>query len=429
MEKGLSTCCFRQPFLLLQATIVQSQRMKILLLCKKFPYPLKDGESIAVHTLSLALSKLGCEVSLLAMNTSKHFYRKSSYPKEADHFHRIQTVAVDNRIKIGAAFLNLFSEDSYHISRFVSADFTAALTKILREDSFDIIQLETLYLAPYVSTIRQHSQARISMRAHNVEHEIWERISSHTTNGIKRWYLHHLTRKLRRYETKCLQEYDLLLPITQRDLRYFRQLGCEKPAVVTPIGIRSEDFPLAMPLSNKAPSISFIGSLDWMPNLEGLEWFIQRVWPQLHKNFPDLELHIAGRNTPHSLLQLKKPNIYVHGEVPDSASFIHKHSMMVVPLLSGSGMRAKILEGMALGKVVISTSIGLEGISATHRQDVLVANTPDQFVESVSFALKTAERLTHMGVQAQRFVFENYDSQNIARRVIEAYANHLVETV
>ncbi|MEL6657758.1 MAG: glycosyltransferase family 4 protein [Bacteroidota bacterium] len=403
--------------------------MKILLLCKKFPYPLKDGESIAVHTLSLALSQLGCEVSLLAMNTRKHFYQEAELPQQAAHFARIRTVPIDNRIKPSAAFLNLFSNESYHIARFVSPAYEQALQEMLQEVQYDVVQLETLYLAPYVSTIRRHSQARISMRAHNVEHEIWERISSHTGNVVKRWYLKHLTGKLKQYEVRSLEQYDMLLPITERDLRYFRKLGYKKPAIVTPIGIRAQEFPEARPLTTAKPSISFIGSLDWMPNIEGLHWFIQKVWPTIHQRFPELEFHIAGRNTPASLLQLKRPNVFVHGEVPESAPFIDKHCMMVVPLLSGSGMRAKILEGMALGKVVLSTSIGLEGISATHKKDVMVANTVDQYVDAVAYTLRSNEQLNQMAQQAQNFVFEQYASVNIAKRVMQAYSSQFAESV
>jgi glycosyltransferase involved in cell wall biosynthesis len=408
---------------------MQSLGMKILLLCKKFPYPLKDGESIAIHTLSVALSELGCELSLLAMNTSKHYFSARQYPPEMSHFRRIKTVAVDNRLKKTAALANLFSDESYHISRFVSPAYRTALEAMLKEEQYDIVQLETLYLAPYISTVRRFSDAVISMRAHNVEHEIWERITSHTTNGIKRWYLRHLTQKLRRFEINALPQYDILLPITQRDSRYFRELGAKNQALVTPIGIPIDKFGAYEPVLHKKTSISFIGSLDWMPNLEGLQWFIDRVWPQLQLSFPELELHIAGRNTPPSLLQLKKPNIIVHGEVPESIPFINQHNLMIVPLLSGSGMRAKILEGMALGKVVLTTSIGLEGINATHQEEVLVANTPDQFLEGLTFILQSREQLAKMSQQARNFVFNEYDSRAIAKRLQEAYAACLVETV
>ena len=154
--------------------------MRILQLCKKFPYPLKDGESIAVNSLSKSLHELGCEVTLLAMNTRKHFYDTRKLPSSFTHYQQIHTVTLDNRIKPLEAFANLFSRDSYHISRFVSSGFQQALVRLLREESFDVIQLETLYLAPYIPLIRRHSDALVAMRAHNVEHEIWQRIAANT---------------------------------------------------------------------------------------------------------------------------------------------------------------------------------------------------------------------------------------------------------
>lgn len=400
--------------------------MKILLLCKKFPYPLKDGESIAVHTLSKALCELGCEVSLLAMNTSKHFFKGTDFPKALGHYQRIETVEVDNRLKVKDAFLNLFSSDSYHISRFVSSGFSQRLGQMLREEDYDVVQLETLYLAPYVQEIRRSSNAIVAMRAHNVEHEIWERMVGHTRQGWKRWYLQHLTKKLKRFEQGALSQYDLLVPITERDLRIFRKLGYQSEAVVTPIGLSAADYRADYRSFQRKPSISFIGSLDWMPNLEGLQWFMDKAWPKIRKRFPDIELHIAGRNTPDSLLKMRKPKILVHGEVPDAMPFINQHSIMIVPLLSGSGMRAKILEGMALGKVVVSTSLGLEGIQVTNRKQALVANTPDQFVESIAFAVNQGPQLEQIGRQAQAYIYSEYDSQRVAQRLFQVYTQQTV---
>lgn len=404
--------------------------MKILLLCKKFPFPLKDGESIAVHSLSRALSELGCEVSLLAMNTSKHYFDISKgIPRELGHYRRIRTVQIDNRIKPSAAFLNLFSSDSYHIARFESAAFAQQLTEMLAEEDYDLVQLETLYLAPYVSLIRSKSDARIVMRSHNVEHEIWERMVRQSRPGLRRWYLNHLTKKLRSFEERHLNSYDMIAPITLRDLHIFRNMGCQVPAVVTPIGLSADDYQPDYGSFQRPPSISFIGSLDWMPNLEGLEWFLAEVWPLIQKKYPEVELHLAGRNTPPSLLGLKLPNVHVHGEVPCASTFINKHSIMVVPLLSGSGMRAKILEGMALGKVVISTSLGLEGIGAKHKQEAMVANDAAQFLQALDYLWRKPARLERMGRQAQDFVERQYNHTAIARRLLEAYQTSMVAEV
>ena len=338
--------------------------MKILQLCKKFPFPLKDGESIAVTNLSKSLQQGGCEISLLAMNTRKHYFDLDDIPGDLHFYQDIQAVDLDNRIKPWKAFLNLFSRDSYHISRFVCQKFRNRLVSLLKANEYDIVQLETLYLAPYIKDIRRHSNAVIALRAHNVEHEIWERITLNTPSLLKKWYLSHLTNKLRRYEIESLKDYDLLIPISEKDEEAFRKFGFRQTSIVTPIGLDLEEYPADYSSFRRPISVSFIGSLDWMPNREGLDWFLSKVWQRLTPEFPDLELHVAGRNTPASLYKKRSKNVVIHGEVPNAVDFINQHSIMVVPLLSGSGMRAKILEGMALGKVVMTTQLGLEGIRA-----------------------------------------------------------------
>ena len=399
--------------------------MKILQLCKKFPFPLKDGESIAITNLSKALNELGCDVSLLCMNTKKHYFDVSELPSDFNHYSSIHEVKLDNELKLKDAFLNLFSKDSYHISRFVSKDFESALKRILRKNKFDIIQLETLYLAPYVPVIRKYSDAIISMRAHNVEHEIWERIAGNTDFLPKKWYLNHLTEKLRKYEVHHLNDYDLLVPITNRDLSKFRKLGYKNGVSVTPIGIDQEDYTPDFSSFNKELSISFIGSLDWMPNQEGLQWFLENVWQKAIKRFPNLSLHVAGRNTPKWMLNMNVKNVKFHGEVPCASTFINQHPIMIVPLLSGSGMRAKILEGMALGRVVLTTKIGLEGIGATSKNEVLVADKIDEFIEEIEYCYDNKENLYRIGHNALEFVSKNYDNLQVATKLASSYKFYL----
>lgn len=401
--------------------------MKILQLCKKFPYPLKDGEAIAVNSLSKSLRELGCEVTLLAMNTTKHFYDISQLPKDFNHYVAIHTELIDNRLKPWGAFANLFSKKSYHISRFESAAFHHKLIQLLQSQTFDIIQLESPYLAPYIPTIRQYSNAKIAMRAHNVEHEIWHRVAYNSRFLLKKWYLKHLTKKLQRYEIEQLKHYDLLIPITQRDLDIFRFLGYKKAAVVAPVGVNSKDYPADFSSFQKALSLGFIGSLDWMPNQEGLRWFFDQVWFPLQRQFPTLTFHIAGRNAPNWLKQLTLPNVVFHGEVPDAKAFMNQHSIMVVPLFSGSGMRVKILEGMALGRVIITTSMGLEGIDTQHLREVLLADSVESFVEAIALCQQDATFALKIGEQARNFVLQHYDNRAIALQLLQAYTQLLPE--
>lgn len=398
--------------------------MKILQLCKKFPFPLKDGEAIAVTYLSKALNDLGCEITLLSMNTIKHYTNIEDLPADFDHYKAIHWTKLDNSLNPMDAFLNLFSESSYHVERFVSNTFNEKLIEVLKSEEFDIIQLETLYLAPYVETIKKYSKAQVVMRAHNVEHEIWDRISNNTPFLPKKWYLTHLTKKLRNYEISHLNDYDFLVALTDRDLRQFKKLGYKNGAMAAPIGIDTSQY-CVIPKENDETetelSLCFIGSLDWMPNIEGLNWFLNKTWPAIHAKYPKMKLHVAGRNTPKSLLNLKIKNVVIHGEVPDAAEFIARHTVMVVPLFSGSGMRVKILEGMALGKVIISTTMGMEGIDAIDKNQILVADSPKEFIDAIGYCKQEPSRIKEIGDNARDFVAEKFNNKELAIQLYQIY--------
>lgn len=397
--------------------------MRILQLCKKFPYPLKDGESIAVTYLSKALKDLGCEITLLCMNTTKHYMEMSELPEDFDHYESIHCTPLDNTLKPFDAFLNLFSHASYHVERFVSQPFQQKLIELLAQNTYDIIQLETLYLAPYVETIKRYSSAQIVMRAHNVEHEIWERISQNTSFLPKKWYLTHLAKKLRNYEVANLNNYDFLLALTDRDLKRFKKLGYKNGAMASPIGLEASKYIVRSVdrRTAKAFSLCFIGSLDWMPNIEGLNWFLHRVWPMITQQYPEVTLHVAGRNTPKSLFAMSMKNVVIHGEVPNASEFISRYDAMVVPLFSGSGMRVKILEGMALGKVVISTSLGKEGIDARDKEEIIVADNEAAFVNAIGYCLRQPDLLEVIGENARAFVHQHFNNREITRGLFEIY--------
>ena len=396
--------------------------MKVLQLCKKFPFPVKDGEALAVTHLAKALHELGCKITLLTMNTRKHFLDTKKIPENFNHYEDIYFVDIDSRINPKDAFLNLFSSQSYHIVRFISPAFEKLLIRILKNNTFDVIQLETLYLAPYIPIIRKYSNAKIAMRAHNVEYEIWERISHNTQLLPKKMYLSYLSKKLKRFEKEALYTYDLLISITTKDLNTFKALGYTKDSIVIPIGIDKRDYSPSSKSFKRELSISFIGSLDWRPNQEGLIWFLQQVWGKIANKYPTLKLNVAGRNTPKWLFNYKKKNVVMHGEIPNARQFINDHSVMIVPLLSGSGMRAKILEGMALGKVVITTSLGLEGIDAAHGKEVLIADTPEEFQQQIEFCCNTSRAtLFEIGKNARNFVIYKYDNLEVAKNLLQKY--------
>lgn len=399
--------------------------MKILQLCHKFPYPLKDGAAIASTYLARAFAEFGSEVALLSMNTSKHWFDTAALPPDFDHYTQIHTVFVDNHIRPLAALFNLFSDKSFHVERFEDKAFAEKLARILQQEHYDVVQMESLYLTPYIPVIRKHSKAIVALRAHNVEHEIWERVAENS-NLLKKWYLQRITPRLKQYETDHLNDYDLVIGISERDVEQFQQLGLHKPATVTPIGLDCRDYRADFSSFQRPLSLSFIGSLDWMPNQEGLKWFLDEVWiPCLAPAFPGLTFHIAGRTAPRWLRKLNMERIHFHGEVESSPDFLNQYSVMVAPLLSGGGMRAKILEGMAVGKVVLSTHLGMEGISAGHRRECLLADTPEEFFDALNWCYAQGGGLADLGRRAQAFCCENYDNLETGRRLLKTYNNLL----
>ncbi|MAT53637.1 MAG: glycosyl transferase family 1 [Saprospirales bacterium] len=392
--------------------------MRILVLTKKFPYPLKEGEPIAITNLCRSLKAWGAQLTLLAMNTSKHYFDLSKLPAGYDHFEKIHAVDVDNRISAGGALLSLLKGQPYILSRFQNEDFRQALEKLLTEEKFDIVQIETPYLAAYVPLIRRLSSAPIVMRAHNVEHEIWERVAR-SSSLPKKLYLRNQNKHLRRVEVGMLNEYDLLLAITADDLNRFRELGLKKAGLVAPAGLVVSEYQ-PKPF-DKATSIGFIGALDWMPNQQGVIWFLEKVWPELRKNHPGLIFEIAGKNTPDWLMKKGGDGVKVLGEVPDAKEFINRHALFVAPLFSGSGIKIKILEGMALQRAVLTTPIGLEGIPAQNGVHVLSAESAREFVLNVELCLNQPDVATSLGQAARQLMEREFDLYAIGRRVFAEY--------
>ena len=178
--------------------------MNILMLCNKSPYPASEGGPMAMNSIVTGLLEAGHKVKILAVNSEKYHIKEKDIPKNYKSKTNIELIDVDLRIRPLKAFKNLFTDESYHVERFISQQFTNKLIEILKKDRYDIVQLEMIYMAPYIETIRQYSDAKIILRAHNVEHLIWDRIAKETKFLPKRWYINHLVRTLKKFEMETL---------------------------------------------------------------------------------------------------------------------------------------------------------------------------------------------------------------------------------
>lgn len=393
--------------------------MNILLICNKSPYPPKEGGPIAMNAIIEGLLQTDCKLKVLAINTNKYYISFDQIPENYRKKTNIELEYIDLSIKPIDAFLNIFTGKSYHVQRFISKTLKKRIVKILRENQFDIIQFETLFITPYIDVIRKHSDAKIILRAHNIEHLIWQRITRITKNPLKKLYLNHLQKTLKKFEISSLERFDGIATITKRDGEILQKYT-STPIKDISFGIDTNKFP--KPLKDyEFPSLFHIGAMNWIPNIEGIRWFLHNVWPEVHKKYPVLSFYLAGREMPDWLTNSKIPNLQVVGEVDDAYEFINSKAIMIVPLFSGSGIRIKIIEGMALGKAVISTSIGAEGINYTHNKNILIAETAEEYLQEISKCVESSDFVISVGNNAHDLIYEEHNNKKIIKRLIDFY--------
>lgn len=394
--------------------------MNILQICNKIPYAPKDGGSIAMNILTEGFIAQGNTVHVLAMSTPKQSVKETDVDATYKSKTAFQSVFIDTSVRPLAAFINLFTGTSYNISRFYSKAFEVALIEKLKSFPYDVIQLESLWVTMYLDVIRKHSKAKVVLRSHNVEYLIWERLANACSNPIKKAYLKMLASRLKSYELSLLNNYDAIASITDVDAAIYKKAGCQLPMITIPFGIAIEKY-VVNKSGREHPSLFHIGAMDWQPNMEAIQWFLKAIWPEVTKRYPDLKLYLAGRNMSSELKNLQLKNLVVVGEVENATSFMNSKSMMIVPLLSGGGMRVKIVEGLALGKTIISTSIGAEGIAYENKKNILIADTVSEFVLAIASCIEDNTYCDRIGTNGRTLAETTYNNSYICSQLSEFY--------
>lgn len=332
----------------------------------------------------------------------------------------VSSCYLDTRVKVGKALMNLlFSGESYNISRFGSAKLSACLLKHINNGGYNLIQAESIFAMAMLEPIRHQIQIPIVCRAHNVEFLIWERRADADQHPLRRWYLKLLASRLRRDELRLLNQADAVVPVSNIDLEHLRNAGFNGKAFVS--GIACNLQPSSEPRSGKDENSLFhLGAMNWGPNVEGIDWFVQTVWPEVRKVYPSIELKLAGFSMPDRFKHMQSLGIQTY-EVANATEFMESSGIMVVPLLSGSGIRVKIIEGLSLGKIIICTSRALEGIAAVDGKHLFIANSPDEFV-SVLQKVKLQPGLAEaVSKNARIFAQLNYHPDSLSESLAQFY--------
>ncbi|RFC55199.1 glycosyltransferase family 4 protein [Brumimicrobium aurantiacum] len=382
---------------------------KVFHFSNKPPFPQCDGGCVAISSiLKSLLSAPNYKVTHYTISTFKHPFDISKYPDSWLKRMRVETGKINTKTDVFGALIHLILNKSYNVARFYDKNIAQAITKILDKDQFDVVIMESIYLLPYLHLFKSKN-IKVIVRTHNVEHQIWAGLSDHAHNSLKKWYFRRLSKQLMKYETEMLIKVDGIISITEDDAKFFQQFEPQVLTTSIPTAVKTK-FP---PTDYRLSDFYFLGAMDWKPNQEGIHWMLEEVIPEGLKG---TSFYVAGKNL--NKAELDHPTVVNCGEIENAVDFISSHGICIIPMQAGSGLKIKLLENMAMGKPIITTSEGVRGVNVTHHKEVMIADDPDEFRE-LMYKLFLDEKLRkQLGTQAKKYISDHFSEEKITRRLL-----------
>jgi glycosyltransferase involved in cell wall biosynthesis len=308
--------------------------------------------------------------------------------KELPGGETIYTAAPDSLLEQTLDYLRHLPQSApYAVSKFTHPVVARAIKRRLAEEHFDVAVCD--FLASSLNFPRKLTTPTVLFQ-HNVESSLWERMAAMESNPIKRMSFRIEAAKMNRYERAALRRFHHLIAVSDHDRRQMLRMDPAAQITVVPTGVDTTKFSVAPASTGNPPRIVFTGSMDWEPNIDAVEYFCRQIWPRILAQFPDARFQIVGRH-PHGKVQrLASSSVQVTGTVPSVADYLRDATVVVVPLRIGGGTRLKIFEAMAMGKALVSTSIGAEGLEVEGGRELILADDPTAFANSILLLLRDA---------------------------------------
>jgi glycosyltransferase involved in cell wall biosynthesis len=354
--------------------------------------PVDTGGKIRSYNLLRFLTKnKDHEVTLLSYYGGRRDPDyEAALTKEIPGSQTIYTAAPDsNAILRGLDYLwRLPRRAPYVVSKFTHRAVQTTVAAWLSSGRFDVAVCDFLDAA---AIFPSRLPIPCVLFQHNVESSLWERMAAVESNPVKKLSFAIEWAKMTRYERATMGRFHHIIAVSQHDRRQMLQMNPACEITVVPTGVDTQKFTVAPASSAQPPRVVFTGSMDWGPNIDAVEYFCSQIWPRIRAEFPDAIFQIVGRTPVAKVRRLASESIEVTGTVPSVAEYLEKASVVVVPLRIGGGTRLKIFEAMAMGKALVSTSIGAEGLEVESGRDLLLADDASSFSDAVIMLLHNAE--------------------------------------
>lgn len=382
--------------------------LRILALTSVFPYPPTSGFQMRTWEVLRALASLGCAISLLSFSQSEE---ANSLGDEVDQVCREVELIRHSRRSLTndpdylGRLRSLPASLPFAVARFQSEDMRLRIARWIRSDRIDVILSDTPY--PLINIPADISMP-VVVNCHNVEHLILRRYVRSERNRLRRAYAWVECYKLERWEKQVCSGACSLLVCSEHDRSVMEKLCPRASVKVVPNTLDLDSYaPIA---ESDGTTILYTGGMDWFPNRDAVEFFVAAILPELRRLNSRVKLVVAGRPGPESFHAwlAKIPDVEFRGPVADMRIEIARATVCVVPLRLGSGTRLKILEAAAMGKPVVSTSVGVEGLEFTQGEDILIEDRPVEFAHVVADLLSDPQRCRSLGEAARRNTEKHY---------------------
>jgi len=317
-----------------------------------------------------------------------------------------------------------FTPHSFFQLSVASKRFEAALNQMLASQPFDVVQTEFSHLGPFTL---QTSALKV-LDTHNVEYDNFRRMWESSPWGVKKLHYGLEYRKMRADELEWCRRQDVVLTTSERDREIFEHDVPGVPKRVVSNGVDSDYFTPAPPGQAVEPwTLAFTGMMAYVPNHDGIKWFLDEVFPLIVQRAPQVKLFVVGKNPPPHITQRESASVKVTGTVPDVRPYVWRAAAYVVPLRMGGGTRLKIAEAMAMKKPIISTRVGCEGIELVDGESALLADEPRAFADAVVKVLEDQALGARLGERAYQLAKAKYDWRSIAETLDGIYREHLAD--
>ena len=398
--------------------------MRILLLTPDLPYPSESGAAIRNIGFIRGLAAAGRRVTVLS------FSERPPAP-EANPLFRlcedVHIIPLPQHGKLKRIIKLLLSGDADLENRLASAEYMHRLRKLLDDEAFDLIQFSGIELGCYLHVIRaRRRDAKLVYDALNAEAELQRVVAQVDRRRLTRLpaalYSSMQTARLTRFESAICRGVDAVIAVSDEDRAFIAKHG-GAPVHVIPNGIAVAEYTPPPGARREPQLLLFTGKMDYRPNVDAVEWFHSVILPRVRARAPQAKLVIVGRN-PHRRLQAlaNESGIRVTGWVDSVQPYLHRATIFVAPLRMGSGTRLKILQAMAAGCAVVSTSIGAAGLNEELRNAIVIVDDAEGFADAIVSLLGDGDRRRELGKLAQETVTRHYDWSALTPRLLRLYS-------